>query len=99
MDPDKKYFGRWWVWILTLMVLTAAVFGGLRIVGVFGERIIFKESFQYKEARSSEIATYSAQLAEIDRKLSSSDIDATTRTNLESQAAAIRILLSVARSK
>ena len=63
------------------------------------ERKVFENSFQYSEARKSEIATFEAQLVEIDCKLSSSTIGPNTRTNLEAQAAALRIMLSVARSK
>lgn len=99
MEQEKKYFASWWFWILLLIVASVLVFGGLRIVGVIGERVIFEQSFQYKEARKTEIATFEAQLAEINRKLNSTSLDENTRVNLEAQAAAIRIQLSVARRK
>lgn len=86
------------MWILGLLVVASLVGGGMKILGVFGERVVFEQSFQYKEARKTEVATFEAQLAEIDRLLSS-DIDSTTRANMESQAASIRIQLSVARGK
>lgn len=98
MEKEKKHVGGWWVWILCLIVLSSLVFGGMKILGVFGERVVFEQSFQYKEARKTEIATFEAQLAEIDRKLSS-NIDDSTRANMEAQAASIRILLNVARAK
>jgi hypothetical protein len=98
MDKEKKYFARWWFWVLGLIIATAIIFGILRIAGVIGERIIFEQSFQYKEARKTEIATFEAQLAEIERKLSS-PIDENTRANLEAQAASIRIHLKVAKQK
>lgn len=98
IEEDKKYFASWWFWCLLLIILTAIILGGLRIAGVIGERIIFQQSFQYKEARKTEITTFEAQLAEIDRKLVS-ELDKNTRANLEAQAAAIRIQLRVAREK
>jgi len=100
---EKKGFKKWWILILGLIILTSVIFTGLRYVGLIGttviEREVFKNSFQYKEARKSEIATYNAQLVEIDRKLLISDLDSNTRANMEAQAASIRILLSVAKGK
>jgi len=102
MDKDKKEFGKWWVWILLLVVISLIVIGVTRYAGLWGqtvaERVIFENSFQYKEARKTEIATFEAQLAEITHKLTG-NIDDHTRNNLEAQAAALRIQLNVARSK
>jgi len=102
MEKEKKYFAGWWFWILMLIVVASIVIGSTRYLGMWGgavaERVIFENSFQYKEARKTEIATFEAQLAEITRKLSS-DVDEQTRTNLEAQAATLRIQLNVARSK
>lgn len=75
----------------------------LNSLGLFGwtivERKVFENSFQYSEARKSEIATFEAQIAEINRKLYDSNLDVATRTNLEAHASALRIQLNVARSK
>ena len=99
MDEEKKDFAKWWLWVLLLIAITAIAFGGLKIAGVIGERIVFEQSFQYKEARKTEIATFEAQLAEINRQLASTTLDENVRVNLEAQAASIRIQLNVARSK
>jgi len=100
---ERRGVKKWWILILGLFIVTGVIFTGLRYVGLIGstivEREVFKNSFQYKEARKSEIATYNAQLAEIDRKLSMSSLDSNTRANMEAQAASIRILLATARSK
>ena len=100
---EKKGVKKWWFFILGLVILSAVIFSGLRYVGIIGttivEREVFKNSFQYKEARKSEIATYEAQLAEINHKLNMSNLDENTKTNMEAQAASIRILLATARSK
>ena len=99
MEQGKKYFAGWWFWVLLLLVITAIIFGGLRLAGVIGERVVFEQSFQYKEARKTEIATFEAQLAELERNLMSTSLDETTRTNFKAQASAIRIQLNVARRK
>ncbi len=102
MEFEKKYFARWWIWIVGMLILTSIIFGGLRYCGMIGdtiaERVIFENSFQYKEARKTEIATFQAQLAEIERRLTSEN-DPQIRNNLEAQAASLRIHLNVARSK
>ena len=103
MDSEKKDFGKWWIWILLLTIVSIVAFTGLNYVGLIGgtivERKVFENSFQYSEARKMEIATFEAQLTEIEHKLSSDSIDSETRENLEAQAAGIRIQLSVSRSR
>lgn len=99
IEQDKKYFASWWFWVLLLVIATILVFAGLKVAGVVGERVVFEQSFQYKEARKTEIATFEAQLAEINRKLNFVSLDENTRVNLEAQASAIRIQLNVARRK
>ena len=88
---------------LLVMIFMAILGFVLNSLGLFGrtvvERKVFENSFQYSESRKSEIATFEAHLSEINRKLSSGDIDASTRTNLEAHASALRMQLSVARSK
>ncbi len=98
VNKDKKEFGKWWLWVLCLIVLSTVVFMFLNFAGVVGERIVFKNSFQYHEARSTEIATFQAQLAEIQRQLNG-NLTPEIRTNLEAQAAGLRVRLETARSK
>ncbi len=90
--------------LFLMIVVFLAILGFiLNSVGLFGrtvvERKVFENSFQYSEARKSEIATFEAKLSEINRKLSSENYDQATRTNLEAHASALRVQLSVARSK
>lgn len=102
MEAEKKELGGWWLWILTLSVLTIVVLGGLNYVGVIGktivERKVFEQSYQYSAGQQQKIATFQAQMAELDRQLANPDLDNQTRTNLEAQAASIRIQLNAARS-
>lgn len=103
MQNEKKELGGWWIWILALIVLSTIVLSGLKYAGIIGttivEREVFKNSFQYSEARKTEQATFEAQLSEINRRLLSQIISQDERNNLEAQAASIRILLTVSRSK
>jgi hypothetical protein len=99
IKEEQKIVRKWWIFILIMFVLTTTVFGGLRIFGVIGERVIFENSFQYFESRKTEIATYEAQLAEINYKLSMGELDTDIRNTLEAQKSSITILLNVARRK
>lgn len=93
-------------WILTAMVSIVAIsvfFFVLSSAGLIGEKVVerkvFKNSFQYSEARKTAIATYEAQLAEINFQLQSNDLSDRERNNLQSQAARLRVLLQTERSK
>lgn len=103
MDSEKKEVGAWWVWILSLTVLSIIALTSLNYFGILGrtivERKVFENSFQYSEARKSEIVVFEAQLVEIDIKLSNPSLSKETRTNIEAQASAIRIHLNAARRK
>ena len=102
MDSEKKFVGKWWMWILGLVIVSLIALGLLSSLGLIGqtivERKVFENSYQRSETLISEIATYEAQLAEINRKLSS-DLDPQTRMNIEAQASAIRIMMGTARRK
>lgn len=102
-DLGKRIFGAWWMWVLGLIVVSIIVLSILDYAGVFTrtvvERKVFEESFQYSEARKVEIATYEAQLAELEKKLSNPELDAGTRNEIEAQMSAIRIQLNTARRR
>lgn len=103
MNSEKKEFGKWWMWILGLFVISMIVLVVLSNIGVFThtvvERKVFENSYQYSEARKQEIATYEAQLAQVDRKLSDPQLDSKTRADLEAQKASINILLDTAKRR
>ena len=54
--------------VLTIAIL-ATVGGGLRFAGVFGERIAFENSFQYKKGMEARALTLQAQIAQIDANM------------------------------
>ena len=79
MEQEKKYLAGWWVWLVILILASSIIFGIASYAGMFSktivERKIFENSFQYSEARKTELAAFKAQLAEINSKLSSPSID------------------------
>lgn len=102
MNQEKKDFGKWWVWLMVLLIPTIIIFSVMGYTGkftsVYVERKVFETSYQRSESVKTEIATFEATLSEITHKLSS-NLDQVTRTNLEAQASSIRIMLRVARGK
>lgn len=104
---DLTEAGRWVrrgiAWAVLATVVIGVVVGLLNAAGFFGrtvlERKVYENSYQYTEARKSEIATYEAQLAEIDARLTDSALDSVTRSELEAAKAAIEVRLSVAQQK
>ena len=103
MDPEKRFVAGWWFWILLLVLAAGIALVALNSAGVFTrtviERKVFENSYQYNEARKTEIATYEAQLAEINTKLADPNLDQQTRRNLEAQKSAIKIQLNIAKER
>jgi hypothetical protein len=99
----RSEFGRWWMYVLVLVIVAGIIGTMLSYVGVFGktmvERKVFENSFQYSEARKSEIAAYEAQLAEIDSQIANPTLNESTRQSLKATKAAITVRLRVARTK
>ena len=55
--------------VVLAIIILAAVGGGLRLLGVFGERVVFENSFQYKKGMESRALTLQAQIAEVDAQI------------------------------
>ena len=94
MDQDKKDLGKWWVWILLLILITVGVFAALKPAGMWWERQVMLQSHQYKEARATENMTFKVQLAEIEQRLIT-EIDESIRNNLLAQQAMLRAKASI----
>jgi len=54
--------------ILTIVIL-GAVGGAMNVIGVFGERIAFENSFQYKKGMESRALVLQSQIAEVDMNI------------------------------
>jgi hypothetical protein len=98
MDKEKKEFSKWWILVLCLVVSSSVILTVLNYVGVIGrtvvEREVFENSYQYTSGQRARANMMNAQLTEIGIQLSNTELDQTTRKNLEAQAAAIRVQLN-----
>ena len=70
---EKKMITSWWIYFAILIVFTSLVFGLLNYVGIIGktivERKVFEQSYQKQAGDKSRMATYKAQLAQVNSKL------------------------------
>jgi len=93
-DSEKKFLGKWWVWITFLIIVSSIAFGALKYLGIYGttvaERIIFENSYQKTAADKKAKNIYSAQLAEIEYRLNG-ELDDNVRSDLNAQAAMLRV--------
>lgn len=91
---EKKELGKWWIWITLLIMLSMALLGITKSLGIWGqttaENIIFESSYQKQSADQDAINRYQAQLGEINYQLSTTT-DKEIRNQLRSQAAMLRI--------
>lgn len=98
MGSEKKEFGKWWLWVLALIILTVVVMGGVRACGLIGgtivERKMFENSYQKHEADKAAHTTYQAQLALLRGKLNNPNLDEGTRAEIQAQIDAINIMKS-----
>ena len=98
IDPEKREFGAWWIWILFLVFVSIPVLFGLNAAGIIGrtviEREVFSRSYQREAGDTLKAKTFRAQLTEIERRLANPGLSEYERSNLEAQAAAIRINIS-----
>lgn len=99
MDSDKKEFGKWWIWVTVLLCFSGILFGILSYVGVFGERLAFKHSFQYQESRNTAILTYESQLAELHGKRLNPNLTPEEVAGIDAQIKAITIRLNTEKRK
>jgi hypothetical protein len=94
---------KWLFWGLGICVILGILLWVLSSAGLIGrtvvEREVFERSFQYSEATKRQIATYEAQIEEINVQLASPDLDTRTRQNLNAQRSAIRIQLKAAQER
>jgi hypothetical protein len=103
MDPEKKEFGLWWMWVLVLVVaafIVLAATGSIgRIFGLRVEREALVQSHQYNEARKSEEVTYRAELAQLEARLGNPAITEAEQVDIQAQIAGINVLLDAARRR
>ena len=83
--------------VLVLGIASSWAIRSLIFVGdTIVEREVFEQSYQYTAGQRERIATFEAQLAEINAQLLRPDLPAGTRADYEAQAALIRVQLDEA---
>ena len=91
---EKLEVGGWWIWLTFLLIISVAAFMGLRAAGMIGgvwlERKVFEQSYQKQAGDRERLATFQAQLAEIDARLAG-ELDDQTRASLHAQRSALNI--------
>lgn len=94
ISQEKREVGKWWLWILGLLVVSSIIFTSLRYLSIIGntimERNVFENSYQKTTADKKAYDVYSAQLAEIESRLSN-NLDEQTRQDLEAQRAMLKV--------
>lgn len=100
---EKKEFLKWTLVVVVAFVIVVIVG---TVTGAFGrwfgmrvERAVMVESHQYREARSSELATYEAQLAELEGRLAREDLSASQIAEINAQIRSINVLMRSARTR
>lgn len=78
-EEEKKHVTSWWIYIVIGLILTSMAFGVLKYAGILGttvvERMVFENSYQKQAGDNKRMATYKAQLAQINSLLVSSPDD------------------------
>lgn len=101
--PTKTSYAKWWILTLVLIVFSTAMLAFTGAIGsIFSKRVereVLVTSHQYREARSSEMVTYEAQLAELRGQLNRKDLTESDKARIQGQVSSINILLSAARNK
>jgi len=96
MEVEKKYFGRWWIWVAFLVIVTGVVLAGLNYLGIIGqtiiERKVFENSYQKHEADKTASTIYDAQLAQLRAKLNNPNLNKSGAAEIKAQIDAITIL-------
>lgn len=98
IENEKKYFGGWWIWILLLVIFTMVALTALRAGGlVFWtavEREVFEQSYQRSAAEQAKFNMLNAELTGAETRLRSGGLTASQRSDLEAQAAALRLQIN-----
>lgn len=95
---EKIEFAGWWLWIVFLLIITAGIFAIFKPMGMWWDRQVMLESHQYSEARATEMATFKAQLANIDMMLAT-ETDPEVRADLNRQRMMLMQQMSISNTR
>ena len=86
----------WFFWVAILISVASIVFVGLGYVGIIGktiaERNVFEQSYQKKSSDADALSTYDAQVVILKRRLRSSGLTNTEKSEVQAQIDSINIL-------
>lgn len=98
IDKDKRFVGKWWLWILFLLVISAPVGWAVKALGLVGktvtERIVFEQSYQKKSSDASKLRMFKAQKKIIEKRLENRNLSLDQRVEIESMLSAIEIQIA-----
>ena len=73
MTQEKRNFGKWWIYITVLVILSSVMIGIMSYFGKVGstivERKVFEESYQRTEGLRTQIYILEEQISELDLRL------------------------------
>lgn len=98
IDTEKRDFGKWWIWILVLFIVSIVALGLTRAGGlVFWtavEREVFEQSYQRSAAQEARFNTLNAELIQAETLLRSNTLTETQEADARAQIAGIRAQLN-----
>ena len=98
IDTEKRAFGKWWIWVLALIIISVVALGALRAGGlVFWtavEREVFEQSYQKTAADTARFNTLNAELVQAEALLRSGTLTETQEADARAQIAGIRAQLT-----
>lgn len=99
---EASAWGAWYIAFVALFVIVIGVIGftgGIwgRVIDNAVDREIFEHSYQREASLDAKVATFTAQLAQIDVQLSNPDLSDEARVELQAQRAALQVQIETAR--
>ena len=92
-----KDFTKFYFIGIFFFIISAIIFSLINYTDIFlktqVERVVFENSYQYKQGQKERIATLEAEIDEIENRLTNPNLDATIKKNLENQLSRLKIEL------
>lgn len=94
----KSLIWKWGLALVGVLLVSSVAFGLLRYARIIGttvvERVVFEQSFQYKEANKARANLMNAQISELEAQLLNPNLEDSIRPNIEAQLSVLRVKLN-----